>query len=83
MVRVTILPTCTSLQGAKNLVLHDHEETWNNSDFLKKHFTAKKCIFLVWIEAISNKILLTSPQKTNSVGESKKLITKFEKDLSA
>ena len=50
---------------------------------MKKHFTAKKCIFLVWIEAISNKILLTSPKKKNSVGESKKLITKFEKDLSA
>ena len=31
--------------------------------------------------AISNKILLTSPQKKNSVGKSKKLITKFEKDF--
>ena len=43
----------------------------------------KKGSFLNWIEAISYKILLTSPQKTNSVGEKQKFITKFEKDLSA
>ena len=42
MVKVTILPTCTSLRGAKNSVLYNHGKIWNDSSLLKKHFSAKK-----------------------------------------